>query len=196
MNFQNPFTQAFGAQAFDASAFTNHPFAKAFQQNNFADAMKPLTEAMKPLTEAAKPYTEALQKMGANMQEMKTPAFGYNEALAHGRRNVEAASAAVQAAAESVQTIARRQAELARAQVEKTLKTSKEMFVSGSPESNTQRQIAFARETFETSLSNLREMSELVTKSGFEVFDVLGRRASETLDEFTKPANASKKKAA
>ena len=75
------------------------------------------------------------------------------------------------------------------------------MLVNGSPEINTTKQVEFAKTLFESSLNNLREVGELVTKSGFEVFDVLNRRASQTLEEFSniKAANNnsnSKKKAA
>ncbi len=158
-----------------------NPFSQTmFAQNPFADAMKgPFADAMKSFT------------------EFKAPNFDMNQAVTFNRKNAEAASAATQAVAESVQAIARRQAELARAHVEKMLKTSREMLVNGSPEVNTTRQIELARSVFEGSLSNVRELSELVTKSGFEVFDVLNRRAAESLSEITNTATtAGKKKAA
>jgi len=49
---------------------------------------------------------------------------------------------------------------------------------------------------FENSLSNLREVSELVTKSGFELFDVVNRRAAESLDEITSLSGKAAKKSA
>ena len=51
---------------------------------------------------------------------------------------------------------------------------------------------------FENSLANLREMGEMITKSSFEAFDVLNRRAAESMEEISKTstaaATASKKK--
>ena len=134
-----------------------------------------------------------------NFQNFKTPsvaAFDFNQFATVGRRNAEAVSAASQAVAESAQAITRRQAELARGHVETVLKTTKEMLVNGSPEINTTKQVEFAKTLFESSLNNLREVSELVAKSSFEVFDVLNRRASETIEEFSNVKTASKKKAA
>lgn len=116
--------------------------------------------------------------------------------MASGRKNAEACSAAGQAMSESCQAIARRQAELARAQVEKTLKAAKDMLVNGSPEINTSKQVELAKTMFESSLNNLREVGELVTKSGFEVFDVLNRRASQSIEELTGAAGASASSAA
>ncbi len=141
------------------------------------------------------PYNDVLKFWS----EYKTPqlqGFDFGQTLQAGRRNAEAVTAAGQALAESYQAIARRQAELARAQVEKVLKSTKDMLVNGSPEINTTKQIELAKSVFETSLNNLREVSELVTKSGFEVFDVLNKRASESLEEITPAATATKKKAA
>jgi len=96
-----------------------------------------------------------------------------------------------------VQAISRRQAELARQHVEKMLKTSKDMLVNGSPEINTGKQVELAKTLFESSLNNLREVSELMTKSSFEVFDVLNKRASESIEEISSftPATSKKKSA-
>lgn len=137
--------------------FAQNPFV----QGAFADAMK-------------------------QFSDVKPAQFDMNRAMDFSRKNVEAFSAANQTVAEGVQTIARRQAEIARNQVETMLQTSREMLTSGSPEVNTTRQAELARSVFESSLNNLRELSELATKSSFEVFDLLNRRAAESMDEISK----------
>lgn len=135
-----------------------------------------------------------------NFSDMKAPSMptlDMSQWMSMGRKNAEALTAAGQTLAESAQAITRRQAEIARTQVEKSLKTAKEMLVNGSPEINTTKQVEYAKSLFESSLNNLREVGELVTKSGFEAFDVLNRRAAQSLEEISslKPG-ASKKKAA
>ncbi len=143
------------------------------------------------------PYADAM-KFWSNIQTPSMPNFDMSQAVSFGRRNAEAVTAASQAMSESVQAISRRQAELARQHVEKVLKTSKDMLVNGSPEINTGKQVELAKTLFESSLNNLREVSELVTKSGFEVFDVLNRRASESIEELSSysPTTSTKKKTA
>lgn len=139
------------------------------------------------------PYIDMMK----NWTEMKTPSmpnFDMSNVMTYGRRNAEALSAAGQTIAESAQAITRRQAELARAQVEKLLKTTKDMLVNGSPEINTTKQVELAKSMFESSLNNLREVGELVTKSGFEVFDVLNKRASASIEEMASTTTATKKK--
>lgn len=143
------------------------------------------------------PYADAM-KFWSNIQTPQMPNFDVTSAISMSRRNAEAVTAAGQAVSESVQAISRRQAELARANVEKLLKTTKDMLVNGSPEINTGKQVELAKTMFEASLNNLREVSELVTKSGFEVFDVLNKRATESIEEITSysPTTATKRKTA
>lgn len=142
-------------------------------------------------------YQNPFAEMMKTFAEYKAPNFGsipsfdVNQVMSSGRRNAEACSAVGQAVAESCQAITRRQAELARAQVEKLLKTTKDMLVNGSPEINTTKQVELAKTMFESSLNNLREVGELATKSTFEAFDILNRRASESIEELTGAATAT-----
>ena len=125
--------------------------------------------------------------------------FDMNQLFSTQRRNIEALSAANQAVVEGAQAISRRQAEVIRGHVEDTLKASKDLMTSGTPETNMTKQADFAKSIFETTLSNLREITEMATKSGFEAFDVLNKRAAETLEEISKAGAtqaAPKKKSA
>ncbi|MEZ5691253.1 MAG: phasin family protein [Rickettsiales bacterium] len=125
----------------------------------------------------------------------------FGQLLSTGRRNIEAISAANQVVVESAQTIGRRQAEVARANIDNTIKVSKDLMTSGTPETSISKHSDLMKAFFENSLSNLREVSELVTKSGFEVFDVLNRRAAESMEEVSAScagscSSSTKKKAA
>lgn len=144
------------------------------------------------------PFTD-MMKQFAEFKAPNIQPVDMTQVLNVGRKNAEACTAAGQAVAESCQAVTRRQAELARAQVEKMLKTTKDMLVNGSPEINTTKQVELAKTMFESNLNNLREVGELVTKSCFEAFDVLNRRASQSIEELTGAATSttgSKKKAA
>lgn len=132
--------------------------------------------------------------------QFKNP-LDLNQVFSTVRRNGEAANAAIQVGVESAQTIARRQAEVARANIDNALKVSKDLLTTTTPETAISKQSDLVKAFFENTLSNLREVSELVTKSSFEAFDVLNRRTAESLEEISKAsvsatAAASKKKAA
>ncbi len=109
------------------------------------------------------------------------------------RRNVEAASAAVQTVVEGVQAVSRRQAEVLREGVEQALASSRQVLTSGTPEASMTKQAELARNLFESAVVNFREVSELLTKTSFEAFDLINRRASEALSE-TQAAATSKRK--
>ncbi|MBN66913.1 MAG: phasin [Rickettsiales bacterium] len=133
---------------------------------------------------ASNPYADMMKAWN----QFKVPTFDYNQFASVQQRNMEAFSAANQLVAEGVQTASRRQAELARANMEELLKTTKEMMTGASPEVNTKKQTELAKSLFDSSLSNMREMSEMFAKSGFEAFDIINKRTSESIDEFQKTA--------
>jgi phasin family protein len=135
-------------------------------------------------------YNQAFADMFKN-------SFDFNQLFSTGRRNMEALSAANQVVVESAQTISRRQAEVARANIDNALKVSKDIMTSGTPETSISKQSDLMKAFFENTLTNLREVSELVTKSSFEAFDVLNRRTAESLEEISKAScSAAKKKSA
>lgn len=101
------------------------------------------------------------------------------------RRNAEAFTAAGTVMTDSVQLVSRRQAEMFRTNMERCIQATKEMMSGGSPELNTTKQAELAKSMFEQSLSNMREVSELITKSSFEAFDVINRRTAESMDEIS-----------
>ena len=120
----------------------------------------------------------------------------FNQLFSTQRRNIEALSAANQVVVEGAQAVTRRQAEVMRENVEELLRASRELMTTGSPESNLSRQAEFAKNIVENTLTNLREVTEMITKSGFEAFDVLNKRAAESLEEINKASHTSAKKKA
>ncbi|MBV8939431.1 MAG: phasin family protein [Alphaproteobacteria bacterium] len=121
-----------------------------------------------------------------------------NELFSTHRRNIEACSAANQAVVEGVQAITRRQSEVMREYVEQVLRASRDLLSSGTPETGLSRQAEYTRGLIESAINNFREVTEMATKCGFEAFDVLNKRASESLDEISRASSAtgSRKKAA
>lgn len=133
---------------------------------------------------AANPFAD-FQKA---FTDTKVPSFNYNQFFAIQRRNVEALSTANQLFAEGVQAVSRRHAEMARENVQEVLNNAKDMMTGGSPEINTAKQTELAKQIFQKSLSNMREASELFTKSSFEAFELLNKRASDSIEELQKTA--------
>jgi phasin family protein len=156
--------------------FKNNDFTKAFQ--NF-------------------PGFQAFQ----NPQAFKTPAVDMNKFFTLQRKNIEAFSAATQALSEGTQAIARRGAEFVRDHVEEALTTSREVMAAGSaPDKAMEKQGEFAKNLFENAVDQLREVTEMATKTQFEAFDILSSRFSRSVEEVKdiagKAAATATKKAA
>lgn len=135
-------------------------------------------------------YNEAFKIFG----DFKTPAFDFNSLFEVQRRNIEALTAANQLVAESAQAIAKRQAEVLRSNVDEALNASKDLASNGTPELNVEKQATMSKAMFEKSLSDAREFSEMISKSSFEAFDLLNKRAAESFDELGAVANTAAKK--
>jgi phasin family protein len=121
----------------------------------------------------------------------KAPSFDMNQLFTMQRRNVEAFTAANQMMMESAQAITKRQTEMIRDTVEQFLKTTKDIMTSSSPETNTARQTEYAKSMYENAISSAREISEMATKSSMEAFDMLNRRAAESVEEISSFAKAA-----
>ncbi|HYG84955.1 MAG TPA: phasin family protein [Azospirillum sp.] len=123
--------------------------------------------------------------------DLKVPGVDVDSILSTQRKNIEAVTAANQLAIEGLQAVLRRQAEILRQSLEEAGNAASEVIAAGSPEEKAAKQAELLKTAFEKSLSNIRELAEMVAKSNTEAADVLAKRVSESLDEVkTAIANA------
>ncbi|MBI3515672.1 MAG: phasin family protein [Proteobacteria bacterium] len=115
--------------------------------------------------------------------EFKLPGVDLEKIASAQRKNVEALTSANQLAAEGFQAVARRQAEILRQTLEEAGKSMRDLMEQSAPEDRMVKQAELAKSAFETALSNMRELAEMVTKANTEAFDVINRRVTESLDE-------------
>ena len=120
--------------------------------------------------------------------ELKTPAFDFNQLFAANKRTAEAFSAAGQLMIESAKEVSRRSSDIARSNIESAINASREASSGKTPELNTSRQVEMAKGFYDESMKNAREISEITTKSSTEAFEIINKRASETISEITKAA--------
>jgi phasin family protein len=99
------------------------------------------------------------------------------------RRNFEAVVVATQVTAESWLTVYRRQVEIfTQAAVEGTNELQ-HLLSPGAPEEKIAQHADVLKVTFEKGLTNLREVSQILTKANAEATDVLSKRVTESLAE-------------
>lgn len=117
------------------------------------------------------------------LNEFKLSEFGLEEILATQRRNIDALARANQLAVEGMQTVARRQAEIVRAGIEEASALLRDLAQSRTTEDRVSRQTEAAKRALEQSLSNARELTEIVARASNEAVDIINRRMGKSLDE-------------
>lgn len=100
------------------------------------------------------------------------------------RKNVEAVTAANRLAYEGMQAVFHRQMEILRRTAEEVAQSSQNISQGDSPQAIAARQTELAKEAFERSLANMRELGEMIAKSNSEAMELLNRRFTQSLDEF------------
>jgi phasin family protein len=111
------------------------------------------------------------------------PGLDLESLVAAQRRNLEAFTQANQLAVEGFQAVARRQVELARQSVDEASALLREWTQPSAPEERVAKNVELAKQAFEKSVANVRELGELVTKANAEALSVINKRVSEGFEE-------------
>ncbi|CAA6604626.1 MAG: phasin family protein [Alphaproteobacteria bacterium] len=115
--------------------------------------------------------------------DFKVPGVDVDAMLASQRKNIEALASANRLAFEGVQAVMRRQMEIMRQSIEEVVGATKAMTEAGSPQEKAAAQTELVKDAFERTLSNMRELVEMMGKSNNEAFDLLNKRFAQTMDE-------------
>jgi phasin family protein len=118
------------------------------------------------------------------------PGVDAETVMANQRKNLEALTQANQLAVEGVQAVTRRQVEIAREAFEGASTLFRDLVQPSAPEDRFAKNAEIAKQAFEKSLANARELAEMFTKANSEAFEVITRRFTESLEEMTKPRAA------
>ena len=110
--------------------------------------------------------------------------FDLESVLETQRKNIEALTQVQQVAIENMQTISQYQAKWMSQMVEDNASLTKQILSEGSPEEKVSRQTDLVRESYERNLSNLTNLSELVSKGNRETGEIINKRVTASLTEF------------
>jgi phasin family protein len=99
------------------------------------------------------------------------------------QRNLDALTQANRVAVETMQAVTRRQTENVQRALEEVYGLLREWSQPSAPEERLSKSAETARQAFESGVANVRELNELTTKAGAEVFNLITKRLSESFDE-------------
>ena len=128
-------------------------------------------------------FNRAVADLGKFWSNGKATDIDLSWLLSCQQKNIEALTAANECAFEGARAIAKRQAEFVREAAEALSKVTKELISVGNPEDKFAKQAGAAKEAFETAITNVGELAELVQRSRTETFDVIYKRVIESFDE-------------
>ncbi len=117
------------------------------------------------------------------MGEMKVPGVDMEALVSSQRKNIEALTQANKLAYDGVQAIVKRQVEILRSTVDEVSQVTKNMAEPGSPQDKAAKQAEITKDMMERSLSNMRELAEMVAKSNSEAFELLNKRFTQGVGE-------------
>jgi phasin family protein len=125
--------------------------------------------------------------------DFKVPGVDVDTLVSSQRKNIEALTQANKLAYDGLQAVVKRQVEILRQTVDEVAQATKDIAEPGSPQDKVAKQTEIAKEAFERSLSNLRELAEMVAKANNEAFDLLNKRFTQNLDEIRDAVLKAKK---
>jgi phasin family protein len=131
------------------------------------------------MANAANPFGFDFEKM---MSDFKMPGVDVEAMHDSQRRNLEALTTLNQRTAEGVQAVAKRQAEIMQTLMGEASNAAREL-ADMSPEERASKQAELTRLAFERAVANMRELSEMVSKSQNEAIETINSRVSESLKE-------------
>ena len=113
------------------------------------------------------------------------------------RKNWQAFVEAQQVAAESIQTVMQRNGEIISQFVQDQSEIARKIINEGSPEEKVARGTELVKRSYEKTVSGMREVGDIVNKSGREAGEIINKRVScalnEIADAIEEQPNAAKK---
>jgi phasin family protein len=125
--------------------------------------------------------------------EMKLPALPDMEAfVSASRRNMETLTAANRVALEGAQAVARRHMEIVQQSMAELTDAVRSLSTMEAPQAKAARQAELLKQAYERAVTNMKELSDLITESNAEAVKLLNSRFAEAMDEIKALADKSK----
>ncbi|MGQ3302288.1 phasin family protein [Reyranella sp.] len=115
--------------------------------------------------------------------EFKLPTVNVETFVETARKNFATMTSLNTAAVEQMKTIAQRQGDMVRAAMEDFSKHGSEVLAAATVEEKAAKQIDFMKKTYESAITNSKELAELYTKGQTDAVTALSARVAELTEE-------------
>ena len=128
------------------------------------------------------PFMDMFQNFG---QSMNIPGPDLNDMMDYHRKNLQALQAATTAGSASAQALMNKQREVLEQTLAEIAESVQAASSGGDPMSMMGSPLELAKKSFDTTLQNMTEMSEIVKQGNEESFNILKDRMMESVEELT-----------
>jgi len=115
--------------------------------------------------------------------EFKLPTMNVETFVETARKNFATMTSLNTAAVEQMKTIAQRQGDMVRAAIEDFSKHGSEVLAAATVEEKAAKQIDFMKKTYESAITNSKELADLYTKGQTDAVTALSARVAELTEE-------------
>jgi phasin family protein len=115
--------------------------------------------------------------------EFKLPAVNVETFVETARKNFATMTSLNTAAVEQMKTIAQRQGDMVRAAMEDFSKHGSEVLAAATVEEKAAKQIDFIKKSYDSAITNTKELADLYTKGQAEAVTALSARVAELTEE-------------
>ena len=116
--------------------------------------------------------------------ELKFPAVPDLEAfVSASRKNIETLTAANKVALEGAQAVAKRHMEIVQQSMTELSEAVRSLATAEAPQAKAARQAELLKHAYERSVSNIKELSDMIQQSNGEALKLLHHRFTEAMDE-------------
>lgn len=115
--------------------------------------------------------------------DFKLPTVNVETFVETARKNFATITSLNTAAVEQMKTIATRQGDMVRAAMEDFSKHGSEVLAAATVEEKAAKQIDFMKKTYESAITNSKELADLYTKGQSEAVSALSARVAELTEE-------------
>jgi phasin family protein len=134
-------------------------------------------------------FTKYMPDFGSNFA---LPGINAEAIMDVQKKNLEAFGKASKLAADGIEELFKRQGEMFKASVEEFDTAVKTTTEKGLPDFNPEKQAEVAKAGFENAVANSRELVDMATTSGKKVYDVISKRAAESVADIKTVAPTAK----
>lgn len=138
-----------------------------------------MSQTANPFADIFETFTKSMQLPQMNMPSFDMPSMDMDAVVKSGQANMEAITEAGRISVEGMQAVAQRQQEMLSEAVAELQETATDSDAMSKP-------LDVARERFEKSVANFRELTELASTSQTEAWKILGQRWQDSVASLQK----------